>query len=168
MTRVIRSMVLAAAIGSLMACSGSSPTPPSPTPTPTPTPTPANIAGAYDLTLIASTTCSANLPAETRILKYVATIVQTGTLNTLFIITLSGDVVFGDVIISGGITGQELKFGGFTFSEKTTAGGIALVATGNAVVAANGSITGTLSGIYQTPSGATCSSSQHQLVLVKK
>jgi hypothetical protein len=166
MTRAIRSIVLSAAIASLMACDGS-PTPP--TPTPTPTPTPVNIAGSYDLTLIASSTCSANLPVATRTLKYIANITQTGTLNTLFIITLSGDVTFGEVIISGGIlNGNELKFGSFSFSEKTTAGGIALVATGTAAVSADGSINGTLNGIYQTPSGATCNSSVHQIGLVKR
>ena len=152
------------AIGSVIACGDSSPT----TPNPTPTPTPALIAGSYDLTLTASSTCSQNLPAATRTLQYIANITQTGTLNTLFIITLSGDVTFGEVIISGGINGAELKFGSFTFSEKTTGGGIALVATGTAAVAANGSITGTLNGIYQTPAGATCSSSVHQIGLVKK
>jgi hypothetical protein len=157
--------VLATAIGPLMACGGS-PTPP--TPTPTPTPTPANVAGAYDLTLTASSTCSQNLPAATRILKYVANIAQTGTLNTLFIITLSGDVAFGEVLIAGGIVGQELKINQFTFSEKTTGGGIAVVATGTAIVAANGSITGTLSGVYQTPTGATCTSTVHQIAFVKK
>jgi hypothetical protein len=161
---VIRSAVLAAAIGSLMACGDGAPT----TPVPTPTPTPANIAGSYDLTLVASSTCSQNLPAETRTLKYVANITQTGSLNTLFIMTLTGDVAFNDVIISGGITGQELKFGSFTFSEKTTGGGIALVATGTAAVAANGAIAGTLSGIYMTPAGATCTSTVHQISLVKK
>ena len=165
MKSAIRAAVLATAIGSLMACDGS-PTPP--TPTPTPTPTPANIAGAYDLTLTASSTCSANLPAETRTLKYIASVNQTGTLNTLFIITLTGDVVFGEVVISGGIIGQELKFGGFSFSEKTTAGGIALVATGTAVVGANGTIAGSLNGIYQTPSGASCNSNVHQILMVKR
>ena len=165
MKRAIRSAVLATAIGALMACDGS-PTPP--TPTPTPTPTPANIAGSYDLTLIASSTCSQNLPPETRTLKYVANITQTGSLNTLFIITLSGDVAFGEVLIAGGIVGQELKINQFSFSEKTTGGGIAMIATGTATVAANGSITGTLAGIYQTPTGATCNSTVHQIGLVKK
>jgi len=153
------------AIGSLMACGDSSPT----TPNPTPTPTPANIAGTYDLTLIASSTCSANLPPATRTLNYIANVTQTGSLNNLVIITLSADgVAFGEVIISGAITGQELKITQFIFSEKTTGGGIALLATGTAVVAPNGSITGTLNGVYQTPSGASCTSSVHQIGLVKK
>jgi hypothetical protein len=162
-----RAMVFAAismAIGSFMGCGSSSPT----TPTTPTTPTPANIAGAYDLTLAASQTCSQNLPAATRTLKYVANITQTGALNTLFIMTLSGDVAFGDVIISGGITGQELKIAQFAFSEKTTGGGIAMIATGTAAVNADGAITGTLSGIFQTPLGATCTSSTHGIQLIKK
>ncbi len=153
------------AIGSLMACGDSTPT----TPVPTPTPAPANIAGTYDLTLIASSTCSENLPPATRLLKYVANVTQTGTLNTLVIITLSADgVAFGEVVITGAISGQELKITQFAFSEKTTGGGIALIATGTAIIAPNGSITGTLTGIYQTPSGASCTSSVHQIGLVKK
>ena len=150
-----------------MACDGSTPT--TPVPTPTPTPAPANIAGAYDLTLTASSTCSQNLPAATHVLKYVANVTQTGTLNTLVIITLSADgIAFGEVIISGAITGQELKITQFIFSEKTTGGGIALVATGTATVAPTGSITGTLTGVYQTPSGSSCTSNLHQIGLVKK
>src|SRR5215203_6167588 len=160
----MKRLAIAMAIGSFMACGGSTLTPPT---APTP-PTPANIAGSYDLFLNASPTCSQDLPAATRNLKYVANISQTGTLNTLFIMTLSGDVAFGDVVISGGITGQEIKFGSFSISEKTTGGGIALVATGTATVAANGSMTGTLSGIYQTPSGASCNSTVHQIQLVRR
>jgi hypothetical protein len=162
-----RAMVFAAismAVGSFMGCGGSSPTLPT---TPT-APTPANIAGSYDITLAASQTCSQNLPAATRTLKYVANITQTGTLNTLFIMTLSGDVAFGDVVISGAITGQELKIAQFTFSEKTTAGGIAMIATGTAAVNADGAIVGTLSGIYQTPSGASCNSTAHGIQLIKR
>lgn len=163
----MKRLAIAMAIGSFMACGGSTPTAPAAA-TPPPAPTPANVAGSYDLTLVASPTCSQNLPAATRILKYVANVTQTGALNTLFIMTLAGDVVFGDVVISGGISGQELKFGGFSFSEKTTGGGIALVATGSAIVAADGSWTGTLSGIYQTPTGASCNSTVHQIQMVKR
>jgi len=163
---MMKRLAIAMAIGTLMACGGSSPS--APTTPATPTPTPANIAGSYDMTLVASSTCSDNLPPATRVLKYVANVTQTGTLNTLFIVNLSGDVAFGEVVIAGGIIGQDLKFGGFSYSEKTTGGGIALVATGTATVAADGSITGTLSGIFQTPSGATCNSTVHQLRLVKR
>lgn len=157
----MKRLAIAMALGSFMACGGNTPSAPT-------TPAPANIAGSYDLTLIASSTCSQNLPPATRNLKYVANVTQTGTLNTLFIMTLSGDVVFGDVVISGGITGQEIKFGSFAISEKTTGGGIALVATGTATVAADGSMTGTLSGIFQTPSGESCNSTVHQIQMVKR
>ena len=163
----MKRLAIAMALGSLMACGGSTPTTPTTPATPA-TPAPANIAGSYDLTLIASPTCSQSLPPATRNLKYIADITQTGTLNTLFIVTLSGDVAFGDVVISGGITGQEIKFGSFAISEKTTGGGIALVATGTANVAPDGSMTGTLSGIYQTPSGETCNSTVHQIQLVRR
>ena len=63
---------------------------------------------------------------------------------------------------------RSIKFGSFAISEKTTGGGIALVATGTATVAANGSMTGTLSGIFQTPSGASCNSTVHQIQMVKR
>jgi hypothetical protein len=165
MTRTILIAALAAAIGASMACGSSSnytaPTTPA-------APAPANIAGAYDLTLAVSQTCSQNLPPATRTLKYVANIIQTGTLNTLFIMNLSGDVSFGDVIISGGITENVLKIAQFSFSEKTTGGGIAMIGTGTAVVAADGSITGTLSGIFQTPSAAACNSTAHGIQLTKR
>ena len=69
MKRAIRSAVLATAIGSLMACSGSSPAAPAP---------PANIAGLYNATVTASSTCSAKLPSETRVLNYSADVSQTG------------------------------------------------------------------------------------------
>ena len=49
-----------------------------------------------------------------------------------------------------------------------TAGGVALVATGTANVAADGSITGTLSGAYQTPSAGACSAGNHQIQMVKR
>jgi hypothetical protein len=172
MQRAIRLVALAATLSSLIACGSSTVPTPNPTPTPTPTPTlpPALIAGSYDLTITAASICSANLPVATRTLTYTANITQTGTLNTLFIITLSGsNVTFGQVIISGGIIGQELKFGAFQFSDQTTGGGISLVANANGIiVAANGAITGTLSGTLQTPTGASCTSSVHQLALVKK
>src|SRR3954466_1152107 len=160
----MKRLAIAMALGSLMACGGGTPTPPT---TPTP-PAPANIAGSYDLFLNASPTCSQNLPAATRNLKYIADITQTGTFNTLFIMTLSGDVAFGDVVISGGISGQEVKIATFSISEKTTGGGIALIATGTATVAPDGSMIGTLSGIYQTPSGATCNSTVHQIQMVRR
>jgi hypothetical protein len=156
--------LVATAIAASTACGAADPT----TPTTPVVPTPANIAGSYDLTIAASQTCSQNLPVAARTLKYVANITQTGSLNTLFIMNLSGDVAFGDVIISGGITENVLKIAQFSFSEKTTGGGIAMIATGTAVVASDGSITGTLSGIFQTPSAATCNSTAHGIQLTKR
>ena len=108
------------------------------------------------------------MPAATRTLTYGANVQQTGTFNTLFIMTLSGNVTFGNALITGGIIGQELKFGTFNISESTTGGGIAVIGNATAIVAADGTITGTISGVFQTPSGSTCASSAHQLKLVKK
>jgi hypothetical protein len=45
--------------------------------------------------------------------------------------------------------------------------GAALVASGNASVGTNGSITGTFSGTYQTSSGSSCNAANHQLEMVK-
>src|SRR3954452_15715015 len=101
----MKRLAIAMALGSLMACGGGTPTPPT---TPTP-PAPANIAGSYGLFLNASPTRSQNLEEATRNLKYIADITQTGTFNPLFIMTLSGDVVFGDVVIRGCIFGQEVN-----------------------------------------------------------
>lgn len=147
------------AIGSLIACSGgSSPTAPTPAP-------PANIAGSYNATIGASSTCSANLPPETRVLHYVANIAQTGAAVQ---VQLLAHVIWNTVTVNGTIAGQTINFSSFSFSEITTAGGVALVATGTASVAADGSITGTLSGTYQTPSGANCSAANHPIHLVKR
>ena len=60
-------LMLAPALGLLTACGGG---PTAPTP-------PANVAGSYDLTVTASTACSANLPAESRTLAFLANIAQT-------------------------------------------------------------------------------------------
>ena len=45
---------------------------------------------------------------------------------------------------------------------------MALVATGTATVAADGSITGTLSGADQTPSGTSGNAGNHQIQMVKR
>ena len=154
-------LVIAMVIGALMACGGgsggSSPT--------APTPAPANIAGSYDASIGASSTCSANLPPETRVLHYVANIAQTGAAVQ---VQLSGQVIWNTVAVNGTVSGQTINFSSFSFSEISTAGGIALVATGTANVAADGSITGTLSGTYQTPSGANCNAVNHPFYLVKR
>ena len=151
---------IATAIGSLMACGGGS----SPT-APTPAVTPANIAGSYNVTLGPSSSCSANLPVETRVLHYVANIAQTGGAVQ---VQLLAHVIWNTVTVNGTVSGQTINFSSFSFSEISTAGGIALVATGTANVAPDGSITGTLSGTYQTPSGASCNAVNHPFHLAKR
>ena len=150
---------IATAIASLVACGGeSSPTAPTPAP-------PANIAGSYDATIGASSTCSANLPVETRVLHYVANITQTGATVQ---VQLLAHVIWNNVTVNGTVSGQSINFSTFSFSEITTAGGVALASTGTASVGADGSITGTLSGTFQTPSGSNCNAANHQLVLVRR
>ena len=153
-------LAITMAIGSLIACSGGS----SPT-APTPAATPANIAGSYDLAIGASSTCSVNLPPDTRVLHYVANIAQTGAAVQ---VQLLANVIWNTVTVNGTVSGQTINFSSFSFSEISTAGGIALVATGTAHVAPDGSITGTLSGTYQTPSGANCNAVNHPFHLAKR
>ena len=146
------------AIGALTACGGSGSSPTAPTP-------PANIAGSYNATIAASSTCSANLPVEMRVLNYVANITQAGAAVQL---QLLAHVIWDNVTVTGTVSGQTINFSTFSFSEITTAGGVALAATGTANVAADGSITGTLSGTYQTPSGSSCNAGNHQIVMFKR
>jgi len=168
MRRTILTAALATAIGTSIACGSSSSYTAPTTPTTPTAPAPANVAGSYDLTIAASQTCAQNLPAATRILKYVANITQSGTLNTLFIMNLSGDVSFGGVNIGGAVSEKALNISNFAFSEKTTGGGIAIVATGTATIASDGSISGTLTGIFQTPTGDSCLSNLHGIQLTKR
>ena len=152
-------LAIATAVGSLMACrggsAGSSPT----------APPPADIAGSYNATITASSTCSANLPSEARVLNYVANITQTGPAVQ---VQLLAHVMWNNVTVTGTVSGQRIDFSSFSFSEITTAGGVALVATGTGNVAGDGSITGTLSGTYQTPSGTNCNATNHQFQMVKR
>jgi hypothetical protein len=152
---ITKRLAIAAAIGSLIACGSTSPT----------APTNANVAGSYDLTFTASSTCSANLPADTRVLKYVANISQIGLAVQ---IALTGPVVWSAVAINGAVSEQKITFDNFTFGEMTTGGGIALNGTGSLTVHADGSITGTIGGKLQTPGGATCIASNHQVQMIKK
>ena len=149
-------LAIAMAIGSLTACGGSSPTASAP---------PANIAGPYDANIIASSTCSANLPPETRTLGFVTTITQTGAAVQLQLVAkLPGNP---SVTVAGTVSGQTVTFPSFSFTADMGRGA-ALAASGSGNVAANGlSITGTLSGTYQTSSGASCNAANHQLQLVK-
>jgi len=155
----MKRLSVAMAIGSLMACGGGSPT------APTPSATPANIAGSYNATIGASSTCSANLPPETRVLHYVANIAQTGAAVQ---VQLLAHVIWNTVTVTGTVSGQTINFSSCSFSEISTGGGIALVAAGTANVAPDGSITGTLSGTYQTPSGASCNAVNHPFHLAKR
>jgi hypothetical protein len=157
----MKRLVIATAIGLLMACSdgngGGSPT--------TPTPPPANIAASYALTVTASSTCSASLPIETRALEFLANITQTGAAVQVQLIAHVPGVP--EVTFSGTVSGQTVNFPSFSFTQ-TMGRGAALTASGNADVAANGlSIAGTLNGSYQTSSGASCNAANHQIQLVK-
>lgn len=153
---------IAMAIGSLMACGGDS----GDTPTaPTPAPPNANIAGSYNATITASATCSTNLPTATRVLNYVANVSQTGAAVQ---VQLLAHVIWNSMAVNGTVSGQTITFSTFSFSENDTGGGVALVATGTGNVAADGTITGTLSGAYGTPSGANCNAGNHQIQMVKR
>ena len=154
-------LAIATVLGSLMAFSGcsdgNSPT--------APTAPPANIAASYGATVTASSTCSANLPTETRALEFLATITQTGAAVQVQLVAHVPGVP--EVTFSGTVSGQTVNFPSFSFTQ-TMGRGAALAASGNANVAANGlSITGTLNGTYQTSSGASCNATNHQIQLVK-
>ena len=155
----MKRLAIVMAIGSLMACSGDS----SPT---APTAPPANIAGTYDTTITAASTCSANLPTETRALQFLSEVTQTGaTMQVKLIAKVPG---VPEVTFSGTVSGQTVNFPSFSFTQ-TMGRGAALSASGNATVGsgANPSITGTLNGTYQTASGASCNAASHQLQMVK-
>jgi hypothetical protein len=152
-------LAIVTALACLVACGGSSPTAPT-----APTP-PANIAGSYNLSIGAASICSANLPVAARVLHYVANVSQTGA---AFNVQLLADVVWNNAVVTGTVAGQTLTFSTFSFSENDTGGGVALATTGTANVAADGSILGTLSGTYQTPSGSNCNSANHQLHMGKR
>ncbi len=163
----MKRLAIAVAIGSLMACSGGSGggNPTAPTPPVTNANiggSDANIGGSYNGTITASSTCSANLPPETRVLGFTATITQTGAAVQVQLVSGGSTVT-----VSGTVSGQTVNFPSFSFSGVGRGAGVALLATGgNANVAADGSIAGTLSGTYQTPSGS-CNAANHQLQMVK-
>jgi hypothetical protein len=152
----MKQLTIALAIGSVIALGACS----SPA-----APTPAKIDGSYDLTLTASSACSANLPVETRVMKFIANVTQT---TATFNVSLLAHVIFNSSVVTGTVNDQTITFSTFSFSEITTAGGIAISSTGTAIVAADGSITGTLNGTYQTPSGATCNAANHQVQMVRR
>lgn len=149
---------MAIAIGSFMACGACGSSTAAPTPA-------ANVAASYDVTVTASSTCSANLPAEAWALNFLANMTQTGSAVQMQLIAKVPGVP--EVTFPGTVSGQTVSFPSFSFT--TAMGrGASLAASGTANVAANGlSMTGTLNGTYQTPSGATCNAANHELQLVK-
>jgi len=69
--------------------------------------------------------------------------------------------------VSGTVSGQTVNFPSFPLTE-AMGRGATLAASGNLNVASGGlKITGTVSGAFQTPSGLSCNSANHQLELVK-
>ena len=148
-------LVLAPALGMLTGC-GSGPTAPA---------APANTAGSYNVTVTASTTCSANLPAAARAPEFVANIAQSDAAVQVQLMAKVPGVP--EIAFSGTVSGQTVRFPNFSFTAPMGRGA-ALVASGTAGVAANGlSMTGTLSGTFQTSSGATCNATNHQLQWIK-
>jgi hypothetical protein len=151
----MKRLAIAMAIGSLTACGSSSPT--------APTAPPANIAGPFSATLTAASTCSANLPFP--VLGFSATITQTGAAVQVQLQAHAPGAPSGTV--SGTVSGQTLNFPSFALNE-AMGRGATLTASGNLNVASSGlSITGTLSGTFQTPSGSSCNAANHQLEIVK-
>ena len=151
-------LAIAMAVGSLTACGDSGGSPTAPT-------TPANIAASYAAKITASSTCSANLPNETRALDFLANITQSGAAVQVQLIAHVPGVP--EITFAGTVSGQTVSFPSFAFTQ-TMGRGAALAASGNASVAANGlSINGTLNGTYQTSSGASCNAANHQIELIK-
>ena len=152
----MKRLSIAMAIGPLMACGGGS----SPT---APTATPANIAAQYSMTIIAASTCAANVPFP--MLGFLATVTQTGAAVQMDLLGHAPGAPTGTV--SGTVSGQTVNFTSFPLSE-ALGRGATLVASGSGNVATGGlKITGSLSGTFQTPSGLTCNATNHQLELVK-
>jgi hypothetical protein len=150
-------LVIATVIGSLTACSGGSSSPTAPTAPP------ANIAAQYSMTVTAASTCSANLPFP--VLGFLGTVTQTGAAVQMDLLGHAPGTPTGTV--SGTVSGQAVNFPSFPLSE-AMGRGATFVGSGTANVATNGlSITGTLSGTFQTPSGLTCNSTSHQVQLLK-
>jgi hypothetical protein len=149
----MKRLAIATVIGSLVACGGcGSSTAPTPQ---------ANVAGEYNATITASSTCSAKLPAEVSVLKYPATVTQTGAAVQVTLVQHQGSTA----TVNGTVSGQTINFPSFSLGENMTEGLAALAATGKANVGPDSSIVGTLSGTYQTASGTSCNAADHQLQL---
>jgi hypothetical protein len=155
----MKRLAIAMAIGAFIACGGGSDGPTAPTASA------ANIAASYSATVTASSTCSANLPTETRALEFLANITQSGPAVQVQLIAHVPGVP--EITFSGTVSGQTVNFPSFAFTQ-TMGRGAALAASGSANVAANGlTMTGTLNGTYQTSSGASCNATNHQIQLIK-
>ena len=151
----MKRLAIAMAIGPLMANGGCGS---SAAPTP-----PANVAGEYNATITASASCSATLPAAAWVLKYPATLTQSGAAVQVKLIHHQGSTA----TVDGTVSGQTVNFPSFSLGQNMTEGVVALAATGKANVGADNSITGPLSGTYQTASGTNCNAADHQLQLKK-
>ena len=148
----MKRLAMAMAIGSLIACGDSGPTAPT---------TPANIAGTYNASITASSTCSANLPSATRVLKYGAEVTQNGAAVQAQLIAHGGS----PITVAGTVSGQTVSFPSFSLSGSAEGVAISVAATTGTIanVAADGSITGSLNGTYQAASGTSCNATNHQL-----
>ena len=149
----MKRLAIAMAMGSLTACGGDSPSAPTP---------PANIAGSYNVSVTASSSCSASLPADARALVFVSTVTQAGAAVQMELLDHQGDTG----TVSGTVSGQTVNFPSWALSE-SLGNGATLAASGSASVVTANRLTGTLSGTYQTPSGSSCNAANHQLEMVK-
>jgi hypothetical protein len=150
----MKRLAIATAIGSLIACGGCGGSSTAPTP-------PASIAGTYNASITASSTCSASLPSTTRALNYGAEVSQNGAAVQVQLNAHGGNTV----TVSGTVSGQTVTFPSFSLSGSTPQGGaVAVVASGTtANVGADGLITGPLSGTFQAGSATSCNATDHQM-----
>jgi hypothetical protein len=146
-------LVIAAVVAPTMACGGS---PAAPT-------APANIAGSYNASITASSTCSANMPSTTRVLNAAAEVSQTGATAQLQFNIHGGS----PVSVTGTVSGQTISLPSLSFNGSASGNAISVVAAAStANVATNGEIAGTLNGTYQA-SGTSCNAADHQLQMRK-
>jgi len=142
----------AVAIGSMLACGGGGGGPTAPTAPP------ANVVGAYNATITAATSCSANLPAAAWAVNFASNIAQTGAAVQVQLFQHVGMNT-----ANGTVSGQTITFPSMSLSGTTGAGAVTIVVTGTANVDASGDIAGTFSGTYQLAAGTTCTATNHQI-----
>lgn len=148
----MKRLAIAVAIGSVMAC-GDGPT--------APTAPPANVVGAYNATITAASSCSANLPAAAWAVNFASNMTQTGSAVQVQLFQHVGMNTFNATV-----SGQTINFPSMSLSGTTGAGTVTIAVTGTANVEANGDISGTFSGTYQLASATTCSGN-HQIKWTK-